>query len=187
MEFLESPSESPFGLPEPDGRRRGRQKATCIMADSTDTFDPDKATGSQLRQKLEEALRENRQLRDLAVTTTAERVITQTGLSLVKPEDLAGVPLADIEDKAKQLQAERETQAQELIRAQLSAKGLAAEDVEAQLAVVFGEAQPDPEAEAWSRARSASAIAGTRAAAVNPDMLSPREKLRLGVEAARRS
>lgn len=162
------------------------------MADDLDLTNPenfDKASGSQLRSKLEEVLRENRQLNQEITATKASQVITSNGFTLVKPEDLVGVSAADIESRAQELQSEREQQAQELIRTQLQSRGLEGDALEERMTALFDtdNAITDPAAEQWARTQAASSVSGSRTPAVNPNTLSPREKMKLALSASQKN
>lgn len=76
--------------------------------------------GGSLRKKLEEALAENKRLAQRVAASEAARVIAEHGYSLVKPEDLAGVPLDQIEEKAKELQESAEAEKREVVKSVLA-------------------------------------------------------------------
>ena len=80
--------------------------------------------GKGLRAKLEEALAEKRELQAELAALRAREVVREKGLDLVKPDDLKGVALDQLEQRAVELQQERERQQRELVRAALTRKGL---------------------------------------------------------------
>lgn len=87
-------------------------------------------SGSQLRQKLEAALAENRSLRE-AVNQFATK-----GFQFVKPEDLAEVAIDQIEAKAAELEAQRKSEQDQLLAARL---GVPVEELDAALAKLKGD------------------------------------------------
>ena len=95
-----------------------------LTDDKGNPLDLDKADGSTLRKKLEQALEENKNLAQENATFKATDVIGKHGFSLVKPEDLSGVAADQIEAKAKELQEQREGERTEMVRSVLQGKGL---------------------------------------------------------------
>ncbi len=127
------------------------------------------ASGSVLRQKLEQALKENRTLKGDVASLRAERLISEKGLSLIKPEDLQGVDPDELEVKALALHKEREDQQLDGIRTVFRRKGLDGDDLEKAVADFVGpEAEHD---EALGRIRSTSSLAGAPVKLVNPENL----------------
>lgn len=86
-------------------------------------------SGSQLRDKLEAALAENRAIRSTLVETTVK------GFRYVKPDDLKDVAVDQIEAKAAELEAERKSAEDAAIAARL---GVSVEDLDAALAKLSG-------------------------------------------------
>lgn len=93
-------------------------------------IDLDKADGGTLRKKLEEALKENQTLAQENTTFKAQAAIEANGLSLVKPEDLEGVALDEIETKAKELQVQKEAAQLETVKSILASRGLEGDALE---------------------------------------------------------
>lgn len=87
-----------------------------LVDDDGNALDLDKADGGTLRKKLEEAIAENRKLAQRVATGEAKELISSKGYNLVKPEDLADVPLDQIEVKAKELHEQRLESRKETIR-----------------------------------------------------------------------
>lgn len=135
--------------------------------------DLDQLDGKGLRAKLEEALRENANLRKVAAVSKADEVIRTGKLSLVEPQDLEGVSLDSIEEKAKQLQKEREG----LISKYLSAQGIEAPDL-------AGSAEADADADARARARGLSFIGGEPPKLGNHEKLHGSDAIRAALEDA---
>ncbi len=106
-------------------------------------------SGSKLREKLEAALAENRTVRS-ALEQAAVK-----GFRYVKPEDLQGVAVDQIEAKATELETERKAAEDAAVAARL---GVPVEDLDAALAKLNGTGeQPKTEQPA---ARSPFALAG---------------------------
>ena len=80
-------------------------------------------TGGQLRQKLEDALKSNRELAAKVHTYTVKDTLAAGGFQLVRPEDLNGVPLERVEERAKEIETTRQTEQQELLRKALVSRG----------------------------------------------------------------
>lgn len=119
-------------------------------------------SGSSLRRKLEETISENRQLTAELSTLKAQEVISENGYGLVKVEDLLGVNLGEMTDKAGELQQERTNQQVDLARDMLAKKGYTGTEldqaVEDFLAPVASEGNQD--VAAHQRTRTVSAIGG---------------------------
>ncbi|HEX7099350.1 MAG TPA: hypothetical protein VF377_08905 [Acidimicrobiia bacterium] len=89
--------------------------------------------GSTLRAKLEEALAENRSLKKELATSRAKEILGSNGFSLVKPEDLAGVKLEEMEAKAKELQEQRLAERRAIVEDLLKAKGFEGDELKAEV------------------------------------------------------
>lgn len=101
--------------------------------------DLDKASGGFLRTKLEEALEENKDLSKQISTARAITAIGEHGYSLVKPEDLGGVPPDQVEARAKELQEQRIESRTEAVKSVLVERGLKDEELKAALEGVLGD------------------------------------------------
>ncbi len=101
--------------------------------------DLDKASGGYLRTKLEEAITENKELAGQISTARATTAISEHGYSLVKPEDLVGVPPDQVEAKAKALQEQRIEARTEAVKSVLVERGLKDEELDAALEGVLGD------------------------------------------------
>ena len=149
----------------------------------------DGLTGGEFRQKLEDALEENRKLKGLVSTYAAEKTIRDEGLDLVKVEDLSDVPAEDIITKAKELQEQRFAERRSTVIDVLRKTGVPETDVEAQAeAMLKGElqvgAQDQPaDADAWSRVLGASQ-GGTPVPAVNQSELHGSDAIAYGLAQA---
>lgn len=116
-----------------------------------DDLTDDAESGGTLRRKLEEALSLNKELTAQVASFKATQVISDQGFDLVKPEDLQGVPLEEVEARAQALQEERVGVAQRFLSERL---GVAADQVEGLLA-------GDPAGrEAFDRIRQTTAVTG---------------------------
>jgi hypothetical protein len=84
-------------------------------------------SGGALRDNLEKALAENRQLKDRLAAEAAAK------FQYVKPEDLQDVAPDDLSERAAQLEAERKSQREEVLVAELKARGWSDERIAAEL------------------------------------------------------
>lgn len=98
-----------------------------LVDESGQEIDLDTADGGTLRKKLEEALSANRELEQEVVTSRAAKVIGEHGYNLVKPEDLKGVSVDEVEAKAKQIHEEKLARRTETVKEILADKGLEGE------------------------------------------------------------
>ena len=116
-------------------------------------------TGSGLRRKLEDAVASNRKLEDALRAERSARIVAEKGLSLVKPEDLEGVDLDKLEERATQIHNERHAQQSELLRKALESKGFEGDQIEDMVQEALGQASTEtPEAQALARARSLGSV-----------------------------
>ena len=109
-----------------------------LVDDAGQPVDLDKASGGLLRSKLEEAIERNKVLEKSASTAAATTAISEHGYGLVKPEDLVGVPLEQVEAKAEELQKQRTEARTDAIRSVLVERGLEGDELEASLKGVLG-------------------------------------------------
>ena len=127
--------------------------AVELVDDQGNPIDLEKASGSTLRTKLEEALAENRRLSERLVTLEAEKVIEAHGKGLVKPEDLKGVRPDQLEARVKELAEQRLEERKSVVREILEAQGLTGEELDAAVEDFLAgrgstrEAEPEPEDE----------------------------------------
>ncbi len=110
-----------------------------LFDDAGEPVDLDKASGGFLRSKLEEAIERNKVLEQSATTAAATTAISEHGYTLVKPEDLVGVPLEQVEAKAKEIHEANLATRTETIRSVLVERGLKDEELEAALKGVLGD------------------------------------------------
>ncbi len=125
---------------------------------------------SQLRQKLESTLKENKQLTSQLSTLKANELITEHGYGLVKPEDLVGVNLSDMADKAEALQGERRALQAELAKDVFAKRGFEGSELDAAVSD-FLSPESSQDTAAHSRAREVAAVGGVAAPARNTDNL----------------
>lgn len=132
----------------------------------TDPNDPaygtdvdDGTEGGALRKKLEDALARDASSREELRSYRIKDKLTELNLNLVKPEDLAGTELEKIEDRAKEIQAERAELQKVLLRDALVKQGITGDQLEEQVAAFSARAsQESPEAEAIARAQSLGSL-----------------------------
>ena len=131
-------------------------------------------SGGTLRQKLEETLEQNKSLRGELTGLKAQEVIQQHGLSLVKPTDLDGVDIGQLEERAREIHEDRRGQQEELARDLLARRGFEGDELDRQVEDFLGPA-PDSsshtDAEAFDRARQVGAMSGQPTPAINPEKL----------------
>jgi hypothetical protein len=119
--------------------------------------------GSGLRRKLEEVLAENQELRSSVLTSQAEKVLGGNKYPLVSTDDLSGVGLEELEERAEALQQERLQARESTVRAVLAEKGYEGEDLDRMVGDLIGpsaEGKQDPDSEAWKRFRAGSVTGG---------------------------
>jgi len=150
----------------------------------TADIDPN-ATGGQLRTQLENTLSENRTMRDELLGLKAEKIIATKGYSgTLKPEDLKGVALDQLEAKADELHTARLSDLTNLATERFTAQGYQGQELERMVTeFVQGKPTTHPDAAATNRARATGAAVGTPPPIVNPDGLSARQKMLEGLKA----
>lgn len=127
--------------------------------------------GRGLRQKLEAVLAENRSAMSELTTLKAEKVIRDSGFSTVRVEDLAGVPLDQLDEKAAALHEERQAAKRQVAEELLAAQGLSETEVKERVEQLLGGASgPDSQDDALGRLKQISQI-GAPAPAVSADRL----------------
>ncbi len=126
-------------------------------------------SGSTLRQKLESTLKENQELTSELSGLKAKELISEQGYGLVKPEDLTGVSLSEMAEKAEALQGERQAMQADLAKDMLAKRGLEGDELERAVNDFLA-----PEAQdtaAHSRAREVAAVGGVSTPANNTQNL----------------
>jgi hypothetical protein len=101
-----------------------------VTDDDGNAVDIDKVDGGTLRKRYVETHQQNEKLTERLVTLEAQAAIQEHGSTLVKVEDLAGVPVEKISDTVKSLHEKRETERQDLIRSVFAEKGLDGNDLD---------------------------------------------------------
>ena len=142
--------------------------------------------GKGLRKLLEEALKETGQLRGVAATAEAQRVIGEKGYSLISAEDLSGVALGDIEAKAAELQEQRHSERVSVVKGVLASKGLEGEELDQAVEDFLGSAPAAQEESPWGSVHEASAGDGKPAPAVDPGKLHGTAAIEYALEQAER-
>lgn len=89
-------------------------------------------TPKGLRKKLEDTLGQLREVTGQLQLERAAGIIKDKGFTLVKPEDLKGVSLEELEKKAEAVQAERNASKLEVIKDVLRGRGVAEESLDAE-------------------------------------------------------
>jgi hypothetical protein len=100
-------------------------------------------TPKGLRKKLEDTVGQLREMTGQLQLERATRIIAEKGFTLVKPEDLKGVSLEELEKKAEEVQAERNTTKLEVIKDVLRGRGVADENLDAEAAALLAPPQAD--------------------------------------------
>jgi phosphopantothenoylcysteine synthetase/decarboxylase len=143
-------------------------------------------SGGALREKLEEAIKQNRELQTEVTSHRAKDVLEAKGYDLVKPEDLSGVSADKLEARAKEIQAEREALQTELLTKALEKQGFAGKELDEILAEAVGQREAaTPTAQAISRARSLG-TGGDPVPEVNAEKLHGFDAVRAGLENPKR-
>ena len=156
--------------------------------DADDSDDLDELDGHGLRGRLERELREKRNLEAQIVSMKAKEILAENGFDLVKPEDLKGAKLEELESKAKALQDDRLNTARAVVRNRLERQGLEGDDLEAAVDEFFGGEAPktreqfdDEDAAAGRRARTLPV--GNPAPRGDPDRLHGFDAIAAGLQA----
>ena len=106
------------------------------MSDDEFDLDSENLSGSQLRQKLEAAIAQNKELREKVAVAEASTVITNLGLKHVAAKDLIGVSSKELESKAKELDAQKQAEKDQFLKDALAARGLDGDQLDAALAAL---------------------------------------------------
>lgn len=155
------------------------------MSTSTDE-DFSQMTGGALRERLEESIRQGRQMQTELTAYRAKDVLAEKGFDLVKPEDLKDVTPEKIEARAQEIQAERETLQQELLTKALEKQGFKGDELDemVQAAVAQRDASQS-KAEAVGRVRSLG-NGGTPIPDVDPEKLHGFDAMKFAIENPKR-
>lgn len=157
-----------------------------------DEFENESGSGSKLREKLEETLSTNKELMKELAFYKAKDVINAKGFNLVKPEDLEGVALDKLEERAEALQAERQDLQKSLVQDIFKKQGLEGEELEAAVqAFIGGEVTPPTgesteAAETVERVRSLQGIDSLPAATTPPSQLHGIQAIEYGLAQGKR-
>jgi|SRR5690606_1569817 hypothetical protein len=128
--------------------------------------------GKGLRRILEEALADKRAKEAELATLKTEKVLAN-GYSEVKPEDLAGVPVDQLEDRAKELHEQRLGQKREVARQLLAGQGLEGDALDQAVEKMLG-GQPVQAAEPGNQfgaLRQVTEAGGSPTPVVDPNQL----------------
>jgi hypothetical protein len=148
---------------------------TFLDDDDTD----EQESGSGLRKKLEAAIASNKKLTEQLSTLRVKDLIVEKGLKYVKPEELAGVALDEIEKRATDLEASRRVERASIAREVFVSQGLEGDDLEAAVAdLVSGSSkEKSAEDEALERTSAARKVTGTPAPLVDTSGLTGQARL----------
>jgi len=153
-----------------------------------DDVDPNEQSGGALREKLEESIGREQHLAGELAAYKAADIITQKGYMYVQPDDLAKVPLDQIESKAQALQEERAKVFEGVVRRQLEQAGVTGEDLDRRVrdfltvpegAVTVSETVSVEDRQAFDRAKSLGTVGSP--AVRNPETMSASEKIRFAL------
>lgn len=151
------------------------------MAD--DGIDPN-ATGGELRTKLTDTMKVNREQAEKLATYEARDLIAAEGLTFITPDDLKGVPADGLKAKAIELNTAKSDQLKSIAEDRFKAQGLQGAELERAVEdFVGGKPAKHPDADATARARAAGSGGTPITGLTNTEGLSAREKLRAGLEA----
>lgn len=107
------------------------------MSDDEFDLDSENLSGSQLRQKLEQALAQNKELREKVAVADASALISKLELKHVSAKDLIGVSSKELESKAKEFDAQKKAEKDEFLKAALVERGLDGDQLDAALAALI--------------------------------------------------
>jgi hypothetical protein len=113
--------------------------------------------GGGLRKLLEEALSENTKLSKDLGSLTADKAIEVHDWDLVKPEDLAGVAVDEIEAKGKELQGERLEAQKVIVTGMFVKQGLEGAELETKVNEFLDPPQTDDDKRNTARLASKTA------------------------------
>ena len=151
--------------------------------------DQGEPTGGQLRQKLEETIEVNKQLTSQLVAERASNVIRDGGFDLVKADDLVGVAIEEIADKAKSLQEERYQQQRNLLVDVLRKNGTPDDELDSTADAMLAGQQSKPQQSAVDEGFGllGNLPSGTPTPQVDISQLHGDDALRYGLEQAERA
>ena len=127
------------------------------MAEDFDSED-EKESGSALRKKYEAALKENAELKSVALAAKAEALIREKGYKHLTVEDFQGVEFSELDAKAAELESKKAEADAAAVRRVLEARGLAGSELDKAVTGLLG-GQEDTAA--LDRIRDASRLSGT--------------------------
>lgn len=164
--------------------------ADQIEAEMAEIDDSAPDSGSKLRKKLEQVLAVNRELSNQVTTSRAKEIISEKGLTFVKVDDLTSVPLDELEAKAAELEETRKAEFETTLRSRFEAQGLSGSQLDEVVQAILdgqpagdgGQSAPSPTTGLEAINRQRSVQGGSYTPPVNPENLSPRQKLELGLK-----
>lgn len=145
--------------------------------------DDDNDSPKDLRAKLEEALASNASLTEKLSVHEVKGVLEAKGYHLVRPEDLRGVPLQEVESKAEAIQKDRLEMQQQLTVDALTKLGIDPAEIERLTTESAQRDQEPPEAEQLRRVRGLGRLGGEPAHGVDTTKLHGLNAIRAGMKA----
>jgi hypothetical protein len=100
-------------------------------------------TPKGLRKKLEDTLGQLRDVTNQLQTERAVNLIKEKGFTLVKPEDLKGVGLDELEKKATEVQETRNAEKLDVLKDVLRNRGVAEDDLEKEASALLAPPQQE--------------------------------------------
>jgi hypothetical protein len=123
--------------------------------------DKPEGSGKDLRERLEEALKERDSWKTKAIGFEAKDVISTQGFKYVKPEDLAGFEPNELPTKAAELEVVKATEARQVMETALRSRGLDAQQVEDALKSLLGDPEKAAQEQSMSTLAQVTRVAGT--------------------------
>jgi hypothetical protein len=141
-------------------------------------------SGSGLRDQLETALAQKKVLEEQNGRLVVGNFISSKSneFSLVEASDLAGVPEAQLAEKAAAIQAEKIASREAVVDSILTGKGFTGDELVAARTEFLSTGGDTSTADAYGRAAQLGGVGG-QPIQVNPDDLSTNDKIRLGLSA----
>lgn len=148
-------------------------------------MDEDLESGSEsastLRSRLAETAKANRELETELRTLRADKLISEKGYKLVSSADLSEVPLGDLEARATEIEARKQVDGENAMKAVLRSRGYSEEEVETSLLNLLGTTQGEL-ADAQARLRTVTTTSGSIAPIDNRAQLTGPDRIRWALE-----
>lgn len=131
-------------------------------------MDFDGQTGTDLRTQLETTLARNKVLEADNHNLKVEKVLSTSNFELVTSDDLQGVPLDKVEEKAKEIEESKRATQDSLIRKGLEARGWDAEEIDTFISGQTPEPKVNEDEQAHSRLRRLQSLDAQPVRPANP-------------------